>query len=83
MRFMAEELREYMARLGVRTVDELVGRTDLLKVKDAPAGSARERGGPELHPVENPDWWKAAAYTSTPRMFTTSSLEKTPDDAAC
>ena len=28
MRFIAEELREYMARLGVRTVDELVGRTD-------------------------------------------------------
>ena len=34
MRFIAEELREYMARLGVRTVDELVGRTDLLKAKD-------------------------------------------------
>ena len=31
-----EELREYMAKLGVRTVDELVGRTDLLKVKDVP-----------------------------------------------
>ena len=36
MRFIAQELREYMAKLGVRTVDELVGRTDLLKVKDAP-----------------------------------------------
>ena len=36
---MAEDLREYMAKLGVRTVDELVGRTDLLKVKAAPAGS--------------------------------------------
>ena len=34
MRFIAEELREYMARLGVRKVDELVGRTDLLKVKE-------------------------------------------------
>ncbi len=34
MRFTAEELREYMARLGVRTVDELVGRTDLLKLND-------------------------------------------------
>ena len=31
MKFIAEELREYMAKLGVRTVDELVGRTDLLK----------------------------------------------------
>ena len=36
MRFIAEELREYMAKLGVRTVDELVGRTDLLKVKHVP-----------------------------------------------
>ena len=34
MRFIAEELREYMAKLGVRTVDEMVGRSDLLKVKD-------------------------------------------------
>ncbi|WP_310602060.1 glutamate synthase large subunit [Anaerosporobacter sp.] len=33
MRFIAEELREYMAKLGIKTVDELVGRTDLLKVK--------------------------------------------------
>ena len=30
MHFVAQELREYMAKLGVRTVDELVGRTDLL-----------------------------------------------------
>ena len=34
MKFIAEELREYMAKLGIRTVDELIGRTDLLKVKD-------------------------------------------------
>ncbi len=34
MQFIAQELREYMARLGVRTVDELVGRTDLLKRKE-------------------------------------------------
>ncbi|MCR4788733.1 MAG: glutamate synthase large subunit [Lachnospiraceae bacterium] len=34
MLFIARELREYMAKLGVRTVNELVGRTDLLKKKD-------------------------------------------------
>ena len=28
-----------MAKLGVRTVDELVGRTDLLRVKPAAPGS--------------------------------------------
>ena len=31
MHFIAEEMREYMAKLGIRTVDELIGRTDLLK----------------------------------------------------
>ena len=34
MKFIAEELREYMARLGVRTLDEMCGRTDLLKLKE-------------------------------------------------
>ncbi len=33
MRFIAQELREHMSRLGVRTVEELVGRTDLLSVR--------------------------------------------------
>ena len=37
--FVAQELREYMAKLGIRTIDELVGRTDLLHVKSAPADS--------------------------------------------
>ena len=36
---VAQELREYMAKLGIRTIDELVGRTDLLHVKSAPADS--------------------------------------------
>ena len=40
MRFIAMELREYMAKLGVRTVDELVGRTDLLKKKSELTGPA-------------------------------------------
>jgi len=34
MRFVAEELREYMAKLGFRTVDEMVGRIDRLKAKE-------------------------------------------------
>ena len=37
--FVAQELREYMAKLGVRTIDELVGRTDLLHVKPSAPGS--------------------------------------------
>ncbi len=34
MMFIAEELREIMAKLGVKTLKELTGRTDLIKVKD-------------------------------------------------
>ena len=38
MRFIAQEMREYMARFGIRTVDELVGRTELISVRENPAG---------------------------------------------
>ena len=34
MKFVASELREYMSKLGVKTVDELVGRIDLIKPKE-------------------------------------------------
>ncbi len=34
-RFLAQELREYMAALGFRTVDEMVGRVDMLEVEPA------------------------------------------------
>ena len=40
MTFIARQLREYMAKLGVRTVDEMVGRTDLLKKKENLTGAA-------------------------------------------
>ncbi|MFL5894156.1 MAG: glutamate synthase large subunit, partial [Thermoleophilaceae bacterium] len=32
---LAEEVRGYMARLGIRTFDELIGRVDLLKTQEA------------------------------------------------
>ncbi len=38
MRFVAEELREYMAKLGFRTIDEMCGRSDVLFQKKAAAG---------------------------------------------
>ncbi len=34
MRFIAAEMREYMAKMGFRSVNEMVGRTDKLKMKD-------------------------------------------------
>lgn len=41
MRFIAEEVRELMAKLGVKKLDELIGRSDLLKVRDDIAGDQR------------------------------------------
>lgn len=35
MRFIAEEVREWMAKLGFRTVEEMVGRTDKLGMNQA------------------------------------------------
>jgi len=35
MRFIAEEVREVMAQLGFRTVNEMIGRTDKLEMKKA------------------------------------------------
>ncbi|MFC7373419.1 glutamate synthase large subunit [Fictibacillus iocasae] len=34
MRFVAEEVRELMAELGFRTLDEMIGRTDVLEVSE-------------------------------------------------
>ena len=34
-RFLAEEVREYMAQLGFRTMDEMIGRVDKLDMKKA------------------------------------------------
>jgi glutamate synthase domain-containing protein 2/glutamate synthase domain-containing protein 1/glutamate synthase domain-containing protein 3 len=41
--FVAEETRELMAQLGVRTYDELIGRSDLLEM-DAAIGHWKARG---------------------------------------
>jgi len=35
MRFIAEDFRRVMAEMGFRTVDEMVGRTDLLEMQEA------------------------------------------------
>ena len=49
-RFVAEEVRELMASLGVRTMDEMIGRSDLLDVEGAvdhwKARGPRFVGGP-------------------------------------
>ena len=49
-RFIAEEAREWMAKLGVRTMDELVGRTDLLNTVD---GNTDKQQHLDLSPLLN------------------------------
>lgn len=74
MRFIAMELREYMAKLGVRTVDELVGRTDLLKKKEELSGAARRIDLSKiLYREENVTFDPSAQYDF--------KLEKTKDEA--
>lgn len=51
MKFIAEELREYMAKLGVRSVDELVGRSDLLKKKEFEPGTHMRAGLVDLSKI--------------------------------
>ena len=75
MMFIAEELREYMARLGVRTVDELVGRTDLLKVKDDLSGHAAEL---DLDAVINRDFASYRVAYDKKKLYD-FGLEKTLD----
>ncbi|MDF1761940.1 MAG: glutamate synthase large subunit, partial [Oleibacter sp.] len=51
-RFVAEEVRGWMAKLGVRTIEELVGRTDLLTVIE---GNTSKQRHLDLSPLLNND----------------------------
>ena len=43
-RFIAEEVREYMAALGFRTMDEMIGRVDRLNFRDGGRSLEGARG---------------------------------------
>ena len=79
MKFIAQELREYMAELGVRTVDELVGRTDLLKVKDTIQNSKASKVD-LARILDNPYASPKAKVTFDPRQVYDFHLEKTADE---
>ena len=79
MKFIAQELREYMAKLGVRTVDELVGRTDLLKVKDVPT-SERAAALDLSGILENPYAKDKTGMIFNPKKVFDFELEKTLDE---
>ena len=77
MRFMAQELREYMAKLGVRTVEELVGRTDLLKLRPAAEGS--RAGKLDLSGLLHNPLVENSNVHFDPRAVYDFALEQTPD----
>ena len=76
MRFIAQELREYMAKLGVRTISEMVGRTDLLKKRDDLAGNAALIDVSGILKYEDTD-----ARVFNPERAYDFELEKTMDEA--
>ena len=78
MKFIAQELREYMAKLGVRTVDELVGRTDLLKVKENLTEQQRKVDLSQI--LNNPYEGMKQKVTFDPKQVYDFQLEKTLDE---
>ncbi len=78
MRFIATELREYMAKLGVRTIDELVGRTDLLKRKERLSKSQQQVDLAQI--LANPYVGSQEKMTFDPKQVYDFHLEKTLDE---
>ena len=79
MKFIAEELREYMAKLGVKTVDELVGRTDLLTRRDVP-GSGRASRIDMSRILDNPYIKEGGKMDYNHKKVYDFELEKTIDE---
>lgn len=62
-RFLAQEVREYLAEMGFKSLDEIIGRTDLIEIKKTAEGSKaalldfsrmlyKEEGDADIHNVE-------------------------------
>ena len=77
MRFVAQELREYMAALGIKNVDGLIGRTDLLKVKESKAG----KHAIDLSEILDPSFANERKENKfNPKNLFDFGLEKTTDE---
>jgi glutamate synthase (ferredoxin) len=78
MRFIATELREYMAQLGCHTIDEMVGRGDLLKMREDL--SEREQEIDLSRILNNPFAGPKDKVTFDPKHVYDFELEKTKDE---
>ena len=80
MIFIAQELREYMAKLGVKTVDELVGRTDFLEAREDVEGSGRASKVDLSNILNNPYVKEASSIKYDKKNVYDFELEKTVDE---
>lgn len=80
MRFIAQELREYMAKLGVRTVTELVGRTDLLKRKTIIGDINQRMKTIDMSSILNQSFSHNRDSKFDPKQIYNFQLEKTIDE---
>ena len=80
MRFVAQELREHMAKLGVKTLNELVGRTDLLSVKESVKKDERGKLVDLNAILNNPYIEEAEVAHFIPDQIYNFELEKTVDE---
>ncbi len=78
MKFIAQELREYMAKLGVKTVDELVGRTEFLTVKENLTDRQKKVDLSRI--LNNPYEDMKGKVTFDPKQVYDFELEKTLDE---
>ena len=79
MRFTAMELREIMASLGFRTVEEMIGRTDCLKKKDVLL--TKRASEVDLTNILNAKLSHASNAHFVPEHVHDFHLEKTVDEA--
>ena len=80
MLFIAGELREYMAKLGIKTVKELVGRTDLLMVKESCKNDERARRVNLNAVLNNPYIQKGESISFCPEHEYNFELDNTIDE---
>jgi len=78
MTFIAEEVREIMADLGFRKLDEMVGRSDLLKVKEKQITKRAEMVS--LETIIDPSYADSEVRHFEPEQAYDFELEKTVDE---
>lgn len=78
MKFVAQELREYMAKLGFRTIDEMCGRSDMLFQKIS--GNGKRLGEIDLSSILNNPYAGADKMDYNNKNVYDFQLEKTLDE---